>query len=300
VDLFACDMNCSMPIDPAYAEKYRFKLVPLSDLVAFEGVTERVNYLPNKAEKQAAKLLKMAVKNFPARRKHIEPVTGLPTGEAVVGFSTESILAALGGSLDPLLGAIKDGSLRGVAGLVSCSSLRDSGQDVHSVAMAKELIKRDILILSMGCGNAAMQVAGLCRPEAAELAGPGLKKICSALKIPPVLSYGTCTDTGRLADLLLAVSNALAVPIPDLPVAAVAPEYMEQKATIDAIFALALGLYTYVHPVPFITGGPNLVKLLTEDLKDITGGMLNMEKDPTKAAEGILGHLEAKRKKLGI
>ena len=37
---------------------------------------------------------------------------------------------------------------------------------------------------------------------------------------------------------------------------------MEQKATIDAIFALALGLYTYVNPVPTVTGAPNLVKLL--------------------------------------
>ena len=26
VDLFACDMNCSMPVDPKYAEKYKFKL----------------------------------------------------------------------------------------------------------------------------------------------------------------------------------------------------------------------------------------------------------------------------------
>ena len=84
--------------------------------------------------------------------------------------------------------------------------------------------------------------------------------------MPPVLSYGTCTDTGRLADLSGAVSAALGgVPIPDLPVAAVAPEYMEQKATIDAVFALAFGLYTYVNPVPTVTGAPNLVKLLTED-----------------------------------
>ena len=34
VDLFACDMNCSMPVDPMYAQKYKFKLVPVSDLVA--------------------------------------------------------------------------------------------------------------------------------------------------------------------------------------------------------------------------------------------------------------------------
>jgi anaerobic carbon-monoxide dehydrogenase catalytic subunit len=301
VDLFAADMNCSMPVDPLYAQKYKFKLVPVSELVVFEGVTDRVNYVPQEAGKQAEQLLGMAIGNFKERRKSVEAIKGLPVTEAVVGFSTESIIDALGGSLEPLLNAIKSGALRGVAGLVSCTSLRDSGQDVHSVRMAKELIKRDILVLSMGCGNAAMQVAGLCSPEAKQFAGPGLKGLCEALGVPPVLSYGTCTDTGRLADLLGAVSHALGdVPIPDLPVAAVAPEYMEQKATIDAIFALALGLYTYVNPVPTVTGGPNLVKLLTVDCKDVTGGILSVEKDAVKAADGILAHIEANRKKLGI
>ena len=301
VDLFVCDMNCSMPVDPLYAQQYRFKLIPVSELVSFEGVTDRVNYVPEKAREQAAQLLQMAVDNFKERRKSVEPVTGLPTGEAVVGFSTESILAALGGTLDPLLGAIKDGTLRGVAGLVSCTTLRDTGQDVHSVRVARELIKRDILVLSMGCGNGAMQVAGLCSPEAAEHAGPGLSGLCRSLGIPPVLSYGTCTDTGRLADLLSAISGALGgVPVPDLPVAAVAPEYMEQKATIDAIFALALGLYTYVNPVPPVTGAPNLVQLLTQDCKQVTGGILDVETDAVKAVDGILSHIEANRKKLGI
>jgi len=300
VDLFACDMNCSMPVDPSYAERYRFKLIPVSQLVVFEGVKDRIDYAPEEAEKQAAALLQMAVDNFGERRPAVEPVAGLATGEAVVGFSTESILDALGGTLNPLLAAIKAGSIRGVAGLVSCTSLRDTGQDVHSVRIAKELIRRDILVLSMGCGNAAMQVAGLCTPEARELAGSGLKKVCEVLGVPPVLSYGTCTDTGRLGDLLAALSLALGVPIPDLPVAAVAPEYMEQKATIDAVFALALGLYTYVNPVPTVTGGPNLVKLLTEDCPDVTGGRLDVEKDPVKAVDGIAAHIEEKRKKLGI
>jgi carbon-monoxide dehydrogenase catalytic subunit len=301
VDLFAADMNCSMPIDPAYAEKYKFKLVPVSQLVVFEGITDRVDYVPEEAEKQAAKLLEMAIANFKERRRSVEPITGQPIKEAMVGFSTESIVDALGGSVEPLLNAIKDGTIRGVVGLVSCTSLRDNGQDVHSVAVAKELIKRDLLVLSMGCGNAAMQVAGLCSPEAKDLAGPGLKKICGALGVPPVLSYGTCTDTGRIADLIAAVSQALGgVPVPDLPVAAAAPEYMEQKATIDAIFALAFGLYTYVNPVPFVTGAPNLVKLLTEDIKGVTGALLSVEKDAAKAAEGIHNHIEANRSKLGI
>jgi len=301
IDLFACDMNCSMPIDPLYAQKYKFRLIPVSELVSFDGITDRINYEPIKAEEQAAQLLQMAVDNFKERRGTVKPVLHLPIREALVGFSTESILEALGSTLDPLLGAIKEGTLRGVAGLVSCTTLRDSGQDVHSVRVSKELVKRDILVLSMGCGNAAMQVAGLCSPEAKRFAGPGLKGLCENLNIPPVLSYGTCTDTGRLADLLASISNALGgVPMPDLPVVAVAPEYMEQKATIDAVFALALGLYTYVNPVPTITGAPNLVKLLTQDCKQVTGGLLNVEKDPVKAVDAILNHIEANRKKLGI
>ena len=301
VDVFVADMNCSMPIDPIYAEKYKFKLVPVSELVAFEGVTDRLNYDPEKADEQAAMLLDMAIANFKDRQGTVEPVRGLPVTEAMVGFSPESIVDALGGSLDPLLDAIKDGAIRGVAGLVSCTSLRDSGQDVHSVAIAKKLIERDILVLSLGCGNAAMQVAGLCSPEAKQDAGPGLQAVCGALGVPPVLSFGTCTDTGRLADLLGAISKALGdVPIPDLPVAAAAPEYMEQKATIDAVFALALGLYTYVNPVPTVTGAPNLVKLLTQDCKDVTGGVLDVETDAEKAADNILKHIEDKRKQLGI
>ncbi len=301
VDLFAADMNCSLPVDPVYAQKYQFKLIPVSELVAFEGITDRMNYNPPEAKSQAQQLLDMAVENFKTRRKAVEPVTGLPMREAVVGFSTESIVEALGNSLDPLLDAIKDGSIRGVAGLVSCTTLRDWGQDVHTVRMTRELIQRDILVLSMGCGNAALQVAGLCTLETRDLAGPGLKRLCEKLQIPPVLSYGTCTDTGRVADLIAAVSHALGdVPIPKLPVVAVAPEYMEQKATIDAIFALALGLYTYVNPVPNVSGAPNLVRLLTQELKDITGGLLSVETDPVKAAEGLLDHIESNRRGLGL
>jgi carbon-monoxide dehydrogenase catalytic subunit len=300
VDLFAADMNCSMPIDPLYAERYMFRLVPVSEVVAFEGVTERVDYVPERAGEQAAQLLAMAVDNFPRRRQGVEPITGLATSEALVGFSTESILAALGGTLDPLIEAIKKGTIRGVVGMVSCTTLRDTGHDVHTVNVVSELIKRDILVLSMGCGNGACQVAGLCSPEAKERAGPGLASLCEALGVPPVLSYGTCTDTARLGDMLGFLSEAMGVPIPDLPVAAAAPEYMEQKATIDAVYALAMGLYTYVNPVPTVTGGPQLVALLTEELPGVTGGSLHLETDAKEAAEGILAHIEAKRTALGI
>jgi len=164
VDLFTADMNCSLPFAPIYAEKYSFKLMSVSELVAFEGIGERLNYNPVEAEKQAVQLLDMAIENFKKRKSLIEPVVKLPMKEAMVGFSTESILAALGGTLDPLLDALKSGAIKGVVGMVSCTTLRDYGQDVHSVAVVKELIKRNILVLSMDCGNGAMQVAGLCSP----------------------------------------------------------------------------------------------------------------------------------------
>ncbi len=301
IDLFACDMNCSMPIDPLYAKKYKFKLIPISDLVYFEGITDRINYEPEKAEAQAKQLLTIAIDNFKERRLSNTPVTDLPISEALVGFSTESIKEILGGSLIPLINAIKEGSITGIVGLVSCTTLRDSGQDVHTIRIAKELIKRNILILSMGCGNGAMQLAGLCNTEASDLAGPKLKKFCKELNLPPVLSYGTCTDTGRIADLLFFIAEELGgVAISDLPVAVAAPEYMEQKATIDAVFALAFGTLTYVNPIPTITGAPNLIKLLTEDCKNLTGGILNTEKDPVKAADIILNHIEINRKKLNL
>ena len=75
---------------------------------------------------------------------------------------------------------------------------------------------------------------------------------------------------------------------------------MEQKATIDAIFALAFGLYTYVNPVPTVVGGPNLVKLLTQDLPRVTGGVLHLEQNALIASEAIAQHIEAQRNKLGL
>jgi len=124
VDLFAADMNCSLPVAPIYAEKYSFKLMPVSELVAFEGIGERLNYNPVEAKKQAAQLLDMAIENFKKRKSLIEPVVKLPMKEAMVGFSTESILAALGGTLDPLLDAIKSGAIKGVVGMVFLYNLK--------------------------------------------------------------------------------------------------------------------------------------------------------------------------------
>ena len=283
IDVFAADMNCTVPTLAETCSAHGALLIPVSDLMGIPGAEPAVVFDPAKAGDQAQELIAKAIGNYPQRAARGNGKPSLRTGDAVAGFSTESILAALGGSLDPLLDAIKNGTLRGVAGLVSCTTLRDSGQDSNTVAVARELIKNDVLVLAMGCGNAAVQVAGLEAPEAKELAGPGLKAVCELLGIPPVLSFGTCTDTGRIMLLVGAIADALGVDVPALPIVATAPEYMEQKATIDAVAALAFGMYVHVNPVPFVTGAPRLVKLLTEDLPGVTGGKLAVETDPVEA-----------------
>jgi carbon-monoxide dehydrogenase catalytic subunit len=75
---------------------------------------------------------------------------------------------------------------------------------------------------------------------------------------------------------------------------------MEQKATIDGVFAVAYGAYTHLSPVPFITGAPKLVKLLTEDVEGLTGGKIALGDEPKAIADGIEAHIMEKRQKLGL
>jgi carbon-monoxide dehydrogenase catalytic subunit len=299
VDLFAMDMNCSVPSLKEYADKYGTTLVAVSKLVAIPGVDERIDYVPEKVEQQAIALIDLAIENF-KRRQGKPTASGLKKTKILTGFSNEAVLSALGGSLDPLLEVIKQGSILGITALVSCTSLKNGGQDVLTVQVAKELIKRNILVLSAGCGNGACQVGGLCSLSAQEWAGDGLKAVCKQLGIPPVLSFGTCSDTGRLLLLVTAVADALGVDPSQLPVAVTAPEYMEQKATIDAFGAVAFGLYTHVSPTPPVTGSAEVVQLLTQDVEQLVGGKIAVGDDPVQIAEGIAAHLEQKRKALGL
>ncbi len=199
-----------------------------------------------------------------------------------------------------MLENIKNGNIKGIVALVSCTTLKNGPQDEITISVAEELIKRDILVLSAGCGNAALQVGGLTTVDAQEKAGEGLKAVCEKLGIPPVLSFGTCTDTGRLLNLVTEVGNALDVDPTKLPVAVTAPEYMEQKATIAAIAAIGYGLYTHVSPTPPVTGSENVVNLLTDDVENFTGGKLAVGDDPVDIANGIEDHIEEKRSGLGL
>lgn len=300
VDVLAMEENCSPPAIDHYAEKYQITLVSVSNIIGVPGLKHKMLYHPEEVDGMADRLIELAIENFKKRKDKVTPKVPKITQKAIAGFSTEAVLGALGNKLDPLVDVISAGKIKGVVALASCATLRNGPQDWNTINLVKELIKRNILVVSAGCGNHALEVAGLCNLEAIKLAGSGLQEVCNLLKIPPVLSFGTCTDTGRISMLVTALADYLDVDVPDLPIAVTAPEWMEQKATIDGVFALAYGAYTHLSPTPFVTGAPNLVKLLTEDVEGLTGGKIALGDDPKEVADGIEAHINKKRKGLGL
>ncbi len=300
VDALVMEENCSPPAIDQYAEKYQIALVSVSTIIGVPGTEHEMPYYPEKADEMAENCINIAIDNFKKRHGNIKPMVPKRKKKAIAGFSTEAVLKAIGNDLNVLVDVIAKGQIKGVVALVNCASIRNGPHDWNTVSIAKELIKRDILIVSAGCGNHGLEVAGMCNLEAIELAGNGLKEVCKALSIPPILSFGTCTDTGRISMLVTALADHLDVDISDLPIAVTAPEWMEQKATIDGVFAVAYGAYTHLSPTPFITGAPNLVKLLTEDVEGLTGGKVAVGDDPGQAAQEIEEHILKKRKKMGL
>ncbi len=300
VDVMAMEENCSPPAIDMYAEKYQVTLVSVSTIIGIPGLQHAIPYHPDKVGEMADQLIDLAIENFKKRKGKIVPRVPKITQKAIAGFSTEAVLEVLGNKLDPLVDVIAAGKIKGVVAFANCSTLRNGPQDWNTVNLTKELIKKDILVVSGGCGNHALELAGLCNLEALNIAGEGLRQVCSALKIPPVLSFGTCTDTGRISMLVSALADHLDVDVSDLPIAVTAPEWMEQKATIDGVFAVAYGAYTHLSPTPFVTGAPALVKLLTEDVESITGGKIALGDDPVEVANNIETHILSKRKAMGL
>ncbi|MCD1294268.1 carbon-monoxide dehydrogenase catalytic subunit [Methanocella sp. CWC-04] len=297
IDLVMADMNCTLPVMGEYVAKYGGKIVPVSGLVRTQSNgSAPVEFNASAAEEQAKEIIRQAVESYRSRKS----VT-IPTGcsDAVVGFSLESITGALGGSVAPLLDVIKNGSIKGIVAVVGCTNCKN-GQGKTSTKLVEELVKKDILVVSAGCVSSDFQSAGFCDPSFADKAGDGLKAVCKSLGIPPVLNFGTCTDISRIYLVVTAIAEALGVDVPDLPVAASAPEYLEQKAVVYGTYAVAGGLFTHVGPIPPVTGSPLVTKVLTEVVEDLTGGKVNVEQDPVKAADAIYGHIMSKRQKLGI
>lgn len=300
VDAFIFDYNCTIPTLPLYAKRFGTRMISTHEVIRMPG-TETVEFIPEKMAEQAAKILEMSIEAFEQRKSENRQVYVPPyTTECTVGFSTEPIKAALGGSWKPLLDAIANGNIRGIATIVGCTTARYGQGGSNIFRIAKGLIAKDILVLSGGCTSAVMQYTGLTRPEAADECGSGLKAVCKSLGIPPVLSYGACVDIGKMTHTAKELADALGVDTNMLPLVIGAPEYLEQKAVADACTAIALGWLVHVAPVPSVTGSDVVVKTLTETTETLGLGKLMVELSADKTVQIYVDHIEKKRKELGI
>jgi carbon-monoxide dehydrogenase catalytic subunit len=297
VDAMIVDVQCIMPALTDMAGCYHTKIISTSPKAKFPGATH-MEFHEEKAYDIAKDIVRVAVENFPQRNPDMINIPEEKTG-CVVGFSVEAIVKALGGTLDPLLDAIKKGAIRGIAGIVGCNNPKIK-HDYGHLTLVGDLIKNDVLVVNTGCNAIACAKAGLMLPEAAERAGDGLKAICQALKVPPVLHMGSCVDISRILMACAAIANALGVDISDLPVAGAAPEWMSEKAVSIGAYVVSSGIYTVLGTVPQVLGSGNVTELLTQGAEDVVGAAFAVEPDPAKAAVLMRRRIEAKRKGLGL
>ena len=297
VEAIVVDVQCIMPALGDLSGCFHTKFISTSPKAKFPGATH-IEFHEEHAYDIAKEIVRAAVENYRFRKA---PMVRIPEEkmDCMVGFSVEAIVAALGGKLDPLLDAIKSGAIMGIGAVVGCNNVKVQ-HDYGHVNLVRELIRNDVLVVTTGCNAIATAKAGLMVPEAAELAGDGLKGVCKALGIPPVLHMGSCVDISRILVACTAIANALGVDISDLPAAAAAPEWMSEKAVSIGSYAVASGVFTVLGTVPQVLGGPAMTELLTRGANDVVGAAFAVETNPFKAARLMIAHIREKRAKLGI
>jgi anaerobic carbon-monoxide dehydrogenase catalytic subunit len=303
VELMTVDVQCEMQGLKRVADCYHTKLITTSDRARIEGA-EHIEFHPEHGLDTAKQILKKAIENYPNRG----PAVYIPSQQCdmVAGFSYETINYLLGGifraSLRPLNDNIVNGRIRGVAGVVGCNNARTPHDAAH-IAMIKELIKNDVLVLTTGCAAMACGKEGLLTPEAAkEFAGPGLAEVCETVGIPPVLHMGACVDNSRIliAATAMVKEGGLGDDLSDLPAAGAAPEWMSEKAIAIGQYFVASGVFTVFGTTWPTMGSEKVTKHLFEEHEEMYGGKWAFEADPVKAARLMIEHIDKKRKALGI
>lgn len=297
VEAVVVDYQCIMPSMVQISGCYHTKFITTANKARFTGAIH-FDIQPATALAQAKEIVSLAVQGFAERDRSRVNIPGKPI-DIMTGFCNESVIKALGGTVEPLIAAIKSGDIRGAVGIVGCNNPKIQ-QDSMNVGLTQELIKRDILVLVTGCCTTAAGKAGLLVPAAIEMAGPGLKKVCGSLGIPPVLHYGSCVDNSRILHLCAMLANALGVDISDLPVGASSPEWYSEKAAAIGMYAVASGIYTHLGHPPHILGSKVVTDLALHGLEDLVGATFVIEPDLFKAAELLDARIRTKRLALGL
>jgi anaerobic carbon-monoxide dehydrogenase catalytic subunit len=311
IEAMIVDVQCVIPNVQEVASKFHTEIITTNPHARITGATH-IDFTLENATEVSELIVRKAVENY-RRRDHWKVfVPAQKPTEIMAGFSVEQIVGALAAvnpsdPLKPLIDNIAKNNIRGIVGIVGCASPRGVYGYRH-VTLTRRLLAENILVVGTGCwGHVAAQYGLLTPDPSYPGVGGGLKAVLAAVAaangleaLPACWHMGSCVDNARIEDVLNAVAGYLNVSIPELPVAASAPEFITEKAVAIGTWAVNLGLLTHIGGLPYISGSPNLIKLLTEVVEKLTGGKFYVDTDPDKAADKIIATINTKRLALGL
>ena len=309
VEAMVVDVQCIMQALVSLAANFHTKIITTSPKVRITGAVH-IEFDEHKALTIAKQILKEAIDNYRNRGKTFIPQV---REDLIPGFSHEYINYMLGGSyrasFRPLNDAIMAGRIRGVAAIVGCNNPRSSQDYLHNYVV-KELLQQDVLIVQTGCGAIASAKLGLMLGEAGlEQVGPGLRQVCEAIGIPPVLHMGSCVDNTRILTVLtqMVEEGGLGDDIDQVPAVGLAPEWMSEKALAIAAYCVASGAYVIFGGSSPVGGMPDRVsdsdkvlRYLSQGWEELYGGKLEFIPDPDEMIRATLEHIDKKRAALGL
>jgi carbon-monoxide dehydrogenase catalytic subunit len=302
VDAMVVDIQCIMQGVVKLSEGFHTEVITTSPKARISGATH-IEFDEHRAMEIAKEIVRRGCDRFPERGE-----TRIPDekSELVPGFSHEYINYALGGyyreSLRPLNDAIMAGRIRGVVANIGCNNARVRHDELHDYVVT-EFLKNDVLVVETGCGAIASAKQGYMTPEAAmQVAGPGLREVCEAVGMPPVLHMGSCVDNSRILTVLsqMATEGGLGEDISDIPAVGMAPEWMSEKAISIASYCVASGAYVIMGHSSPVSGVDEVTKILTDGWQEKVGGRLEFVDDGAEIVRRALAHIDKKRADLGL
>jgi carbon-monoxide dehydrogenase catalytic subunit len=304
-DAMVVDIQCVFQNLANVAKCFHTKLITTHPIARMEqNNVEHIEFDEHHAMDDAKRIVKMAIDNFQNRGAEVM----IPRQKAtqIAGFGVESIQYHLGGTFRGNYFTLNDniinGRIRGIGGVVGCNNARTRHNEAH-IAVVKELIRNDVIVLTTGCNGIACAMEGLLTPETAGVyCGPGLAEVCETVGIPPVLHMGSCVDNSRilLAATEVVKAGGLGKDISDLPAAGSAPEWMSEKAISIGHYFVTSGVYTVFGVGLPVQGAPVFQDYLFNELEKVYGGKWDLVVDPIEHAQAMIAHIDKKRKALGI
>jgi len=256
-------------------------------------------YDEHRAKEVAREVLRLAIDNYANRTTEGSRVH--ETSPVIAGFSHEYIEYMQGGrfraSFRPLNDAIIAGRIRGVVGIVGCNNPRIAQDSMHNY-LAEEFIRNDVLVVSTGCGAAACAKAGFMTPETAlEMAGPGLREVCEAIGVPPILHLGSCVDNSRILTVVtqMVAEGGLGDDISGLPAVGIAPEWMSEKALAIGCYFVASGMYVIFGSESPVKASSQVQEIMTKQWEERFGGKFDFIPDPEEILKKTLEAIDIKR-----